>query len=101
MMEPTTAMAEIALVMDMSGVCNNRETRRITPIPMNVASMNTMSMDQRSSDMRQALLSGAGLGQGLSGTGVFHFAAVRDDGEIGRASCRERGWVWVGAVVFK
>jgi len=31
MIEPTTAMAEIALVSDMRGVCKSRETRRITP----------------------------------------------------------------------
>ena len=32
--EPTTAIAEIALVSDISGVCSSRETRRITPNPM-------------------------------------------------------------------
>jgi len=37
-------MAEIAFVMDINGVCNNRETRVITPMPMNVASMNTNSI---------------------------------------------------------
>src|SRR5262249_46580119 len=41
MIEPTTAIAEIALVSDMSGVCSSRDTRRITPRPMNVASMKT------------------------------------------------------------
>ena len=39
--EPTTAIAEIALVSDISGVCSSRDTRVITPRPMNVASMNT------------------------------------------------------------
>src|SRR5881296_3497772 len=39
--EPTTAMAEIAFVNDISGVCNSRDTRLTTPSPMNVASMNT------------------------------------------------------------
>src|SRR5215470_12408230 len=48
MIEPTTAMAEMALVMDMSGVCRRRETRRITPSPMNDASTNTNSCDQNS-----------------------------------------------------
>ena len=42
--EPTTAMAEIAFVSDISGVCNNRDTRLITPRPMKVASMNTNSV---------------------------------------------------------
>jgi hypothetical protein len=32
---------EIALVSDMSGVWSSRETRRMTPSPMNVASTNT------------------------------------------------------------
>jgi hypothetical protein len=49
MMEPTTAMAEMALVIDISGVCRRRETRRITPIPINEASTNTNIMDQKSS----------------------------------------------------
>ncbi len=39
--EPTTAIAEIAFVSDISGVCSSRETRVITPRPMKVASMNT------------------------------------------------------------
>jgi hypothetical protein len=34
MIEPTTAIAEIAFVSDMSGVCSRRDTRRITPSPM-------------------------------------------------------------------
>ena len=38
-------MAEIALVSDISGVCSSRETLRITPSPMNVASMKTNSSD--------------------------------------------------------
>ncbi len=45
MIAPTTAMAEMALVSDISGVCSSRETRAITPRPMNVASMNTNSID--------------------------------------------------------
>jgi len=42
--EPTMAIAEIALVSDISGVCNSGDTRRITSNPMNVASMNTNNM---------------------------------------------------------
>ena len=34
-MATTTAMAEMALVIDISGVCSSRETRRITPRPIN------------------------------------------------------------------
>ena len=44
--EPTTAIAEMALVSDISGVCSNRETRPITPSPINAASMKTNSSDQ-------------------------------------------------------
>ena len=43
--EPTTAIAEIALVSDISGVCSSRDTRVITPRPMNVASMKTYTID--------------------------------------------------------
>src|SRR5262245_41611050 len=39
--EPTIAIAEIALVSDISGVCSSRDTRRITSRPMNVDSINT------------------------------------------------------------
>jgi hypothetical protein len=46
LIDSITAIAEIALVSDMSGVCSNRETRRITPSPMNVASTKTKTMDQ-------------------------------------------------------
>src|SRR5262249_7496171 len=46
--EPTTAIAEIALVSDMSGVWSSRDTFRITSKPMNVASMKTNAMPQRS-----------------------------------------------------
>src|SRR5205823_7417551 len=47
-MDPTTAIAEIAFVSDMSGVYRSRDTRRITPSPMNVARTRTNSMDQKS-----------------------------------------------------
>ena len=46
--EPTTAIAEMAFVSDISGVYSNRDTRRITPSPMNVARTNTNSIDQKS-----------------------------------------------------
>src|SRR6266576_688675 len=49
--EPTTAMAEIAFVSDMSGVYSSRDTRRITPRPMNVASTKTNSIDPKSECM--------------------------------------------------
>jgi hypothetical protein len=48
MIEPTTAMAEMALVMDIKGVCNSRDTRRMTPTPMKEARTNTNIMDQKS-----------------------------------------------------
>src|SRR5437879_3474369 len=38
MMAPTTAMAEIALVRDIRGVCRSGETRRMIPRPRNVLS---------------------------------------------------------------
>src|SRR5258708_37232690 len=46
---PTTAMASKALVKDISGVCSNGETRRITSKPMNAASINTYRLESRSS----------------------------------------------------
>src|SRR5271157_1590515 len=48
MIAPTTAMAEIALVSDISGVCSRRDTRLITCRPMKVDSMNTNSIDMKS-----------------------------------------------------
>src|SRR5438477_5544739 len=47
-MAPTTAMAEMALVIDISGVCSSRETRVITPRPMKLASMKTNNIVGRS-----------------------------------------------------
>src|SRR5262249_35294253 len=38
---PTTAMAEIALVSDISGVCKSRDTLRMTSMPIKVASRKT------------------------------------------------------------
>ena len=40
-MEPTTAMAEMALVRDISGVWSRGETRRMTRSPTKVASTKT------------------------------------------------------------
>ena len=48
MIDPTTAMAEMALVSDISGVCSSRETLRITNSPVNVANMNTYSSVRKS-----------------------------------------------------
>jgi len=42
-MEPTTEMAEIAFVNDISGVCNSRDTRPMTPSPTKVARTRTES----------------------------------------------------------
>ncbi len=50
MIAPTIAIAEIALVSDISGVCSRRETRLMTSMPMNVESMNTNSMVTKSMD---------------------------------------------------
>ncbi len=47
-MDPTMAIAEIALVSDMNGVWSSRETCRMTWNPTNVDSMKTKSMDHRS-----------------------------------------------------
>src|SRR5712671_1963039 len=47
---PTTAMAEIAFVSDIKGVCSRRETRRMTSSPTNVASMKTKRVEIRSKD---------------------------------------------------
>src|SRR5712671_2318416 len=40
-MAPTTAMAEMALVSDISGVCSSRDTRWMTIRPMKVDSIST------------------------------------------------------------
>ena len=39
--DPTTEIAEIAFVSDINGVCSSRDTRPMTPRPMNVASTST------------------------------------------------------------
>src|SRR5438034_2173799 len=54
--EPTTAMAEMEFVSDISGVCSNRDTRLITPRPMKVASMNTNSVCMKSAPGSGAVL---------------------------------------------
>src|SRR3954463_10072298 len=43
----TTAMADIAFVSDMSGVCSSGETRRITSSPKNVDRRKTKSFASR------------------------------------------------------
>ena len=48
MIEPTTAIAEMALVSDISGVCKSRDTFRITSNPVNVANMNTYTSVRKS-----------------------------------------------------
>src|ERR1051326_7663803 len=49
-MDSTTAIAEIALVSDISGVCSRRDTFWMTWRPTNVASMKTKSIDQNSGE---------------------------------------------------
>src|SRR5437763_9891073 len=56
-MAATTAIAEMAFVSDISGVCNSGDTRRITSRPRNVDRRNTKSLGSRSV-MRRGL--GAG-----------------------------------------
>ena len=41
--EPTTEIAEIAFVSDISGVCSSRDTRPMTPSPTKVARTRTDS----------------------------------------------------------
>src|ERR1041384_1221172 len=82
MIAPTTAIAEIALVSDISGVCSRRETRRITPMPMKVARMNTNSMDVTSRPWAASarFRGSSGIGQSLLGLGVDDLAVVGDEG---------------------
>ena len=49
-MAPTTEMAEMALVSDISGVCSSGETLRITSSPTKVASMKTNRPSSRFMD---------------------------------------------------
>src|SRR4029453_7400917 len=56
--DPTMAIAEMALVSDISGVCRSRDTPRITSKPMKVASTNTNSIDHRSSSIASSSPSG-------------------------------------------
>src|SRR5262249_2098265 len=51
MIEPTTAIAEIALVSDMSGVCRRRDTFWITWKPTNVASIRANNIENRFSSV--------------------------------------------------
>ena len=83
MIAPTTAMAEMALVSDISGVCSSRDTRRITPRPMNVASTKTKSWHQKSAAGAAAAASVGGharlLGERLAGPRVPDLALVGDE----------------------
>src|SRR2546430_10705003 len=62
-MPATTAIAEIALVSDISGVCNSGDTRRITSKPRNVERRNTKSFGSKLV-MREAGLGTRGWGLG-------------------------------------
>src|SRR5512143_371038 len=70
--EPTTAMAEIALVSDISGVWSSGETRRMISRPRNVARTKTYRLSAISGFMRPSLLSCAG--------GEEHLAPMRHQG---------------------
>ncbi len=50
--EPTTAIAEMALVSDISGVWSSGETRRMISRPRNVASMKMYRPTSRSVSIR-------------------------------------------------
>ena len=66
MIAPTTAIAEIALVSDISGVCSSRDTRRMTPSPMKDASTKTNSMDQKSGwSLQRAICLRSGADRGI------------------------------------
>src|SRR4029079_3545192 len=66
MIDPTTAIAEIALVSDISGVCSRRDTFWMTWKPQKVASMNTKSIDQKS----RGAMEGDYIGQRAGGLGI-------------------------------
>src|SRR5512134_3199641 len=68
--EPTTAMAEIAFVSDISGVCRSGDTRRMTWKPRNVARTKTYRLISRS-----ALISDAT----PFPSGLQHFASMRHE----------------------
>src|SRR5687768_11673061 len=70
-MAPTTAIAEIAFVSDISGVWSSRETRRMTPSPMKVASTKTYTFGHRSTSVPPR--------QRLARARVPDLAVVRDD----------------------
>ena len=56
-MEPTTVMAEMALVSDINGVCNSGDTRRMISSPRNVASTNTYKYCRMSESIAYLLIS--------------------------------------------
>src|SRR5438067_2315376 len=57
-MAPTTAMAEMALVSDISGVCSSRDTRRITIRPIKVDSIKTKRPFRKSNCIDEYVVSG-------------------------------------------
>src|SRR5215469_3704550 len=79
---PTTEIADIALVRDISGVCSRGETLRMTSRPMKVASMKTNNPNSRLLAMilLSAVLDRLQFGQSeqLAHLRVHHVAAVRD-----------------------
>src|SRR5450631_4203612 len=57
---PTTEMAEMALVSDISGVCRRGETLRMTSRPTKVANMKTYNPISRFEGIALSLYTGAG-----------------------------------------
>ena len=76
-MAPTTEMAEMALVSDISGVCSSGETLRITSRPTKVASMKTNSPSSRFMDASCSDRLRRGSAHQFPHLGVNHFAAAR------------------------
>src|SRR5437870_3024071 len=79
MIAPTTEMAEMALVMDISGVWSSGETLRMTSRPTKVASMKTYKPSSRLEGMGRVLLGGLRRGQAhaFADARVDHLTGVR------------------------
>src|SRR4051794_37457042 len=75
---PTTEMAEIALVSDISGVCSSGETRRTSSKPRNPASMKTNSADSSKCIALISFRLHGRLPRQVAHTRVHDLAAVRD-----------------------
>ena len=71
---PTTEIAEMALVSDISGVWRRGETFRMISRPTNVASMNTNNPSSKLEGMRAP--SGRLQADQLAHFGMHHFARV-------------------------